>query len=144
MPFAKPLQADYLPAALTSKDYPFWFIGPGDSVETIAVGAVLIAYNWPRDSDRYRRINKFVERFFPAARRIPKAAASSEMGGDQFGGYGAGLNPVPAAEEWLQRNNATAQAASQREQFERFLETRPQAYNKAISPSERERLFQSF
>src|SRR6201999_1407227 len=48
--FAKPLQADYLPAVLDHGDYP-GMVESGHSVDTIAVSAVLIAYNWPRDSD---------------------------------------------------------------------------------------------
>jgi uncharacterized protein len=40
-------------------------IRPGQSVDTIAVGAVLIAYNWPKNTDRYRRVQRFVEALFP-------------------------------------------------------------------------------
>src|SRR3954447_5867506 len=40
--FAKPLHNDYLPATLTNEDYP-GLIAPGEKVETVAVGAVLIA-----------------------------------------------------------------------------------------------------
>ena len=64
MSYPKPLQDNYLPVTLTSEDYPN-LIAPGQEVETIAVGTVLIAYNWPKDTDRYRRIETFVERFFP-------------------------------------------------------------------------------
>src|SRR3954468_4951485 len=46
MPYLKPLQDDYLPVTLTSEDYP-GLIAPGQEVETVAVGTVLIAYNWP-------------------------------------------------------------------------------------------------
>jgi len=63
VPFAKPLIADYLPARLTSADYPN-LIPPGEIVETIATPSVLIAYNWPKGSDRYRRVDKFVKAFF--------------------------------------------------------------------------------
>ena len=55
VPFAKPLQDDYLPATLSHADYP-GMVAAGQDVETIAVGAVLIAYNWPKGTDRYRRI----------------------------------------------------------------------------------------
>jgi len=69
--FDKPLQTDYLPAALTSDDYP-GLIAPGEKVETVAVGAVLIAFNWPKNSDRYRRIQKFVDNFFPKLAEFQK------------------------------------------------------------------------
>ena len=80
--FDKPLQADYLPATLATEDYP-GLIAPGQKVETIAVSAVLIAFNWPKGTDRYRRIQKFVDAFLPAACRIPEGAAASEMEGSQ-------------------------------------------------------------
>src|SRR5262249_9536088 len=36
----------------------------GQTIETIAVPAVLAVFNWPRGSDRYRRIGRFAERLF--------------------------------------------------------------------------------
>jgi uncharacterized protein len=33
-------------------------------IDTIAVPAVLSVFNWPRASDRYRRIERFAERLF--------------------------------------------------------------------------------
>src|SRR5260370_29105338 len=55
MPYSQPLIGDYLPARLTHDDYPD-LIPSGETVETIAVSAVLIAYNWPKTNvDRYRR-----------------------------------------------------------------------------------------
>jgi uncharacterized protein len=143
VPFAKPLQADYLPATLTSQDYPD-LIEPGGVVETVAVGAVLVAYNWPRESDRYQRIAKFVERFFPRLAEFQKPPRHPKWGETNLAATVPGWTRFPAAEEWLQRNSAAAQAANQREQFERFLETRPQASSAPFTPNDRERLFQEF
>lgn len=53
----------YLPATLTHDDYPA-LIGTGETIETLAVPVVLAVYNWPRDSDRYRRIERFVHAYF--------------------------------------------------------------------------------
>jgi TRAP-type uncharacterized transport system substrate-binding protein len=53
----------YIPATLTSQDYPE-FIKPGEKVETLGVQTVLAVYNWGRESDRYRRVQRFVERYF--------------------------------------------------------------------------------
>jgi TRAP-type uncharacterized transport system substrate-binding protein len=64
VPFAQPLIADYLPTTLTHDDYPD-MVPAGQSIETIAVGTVLITYNWPRAAgERYQRIQKFVDAFF--------------------------------------------------------------------------------
>jgi len=35
------------------------------AIATIADDMVLIAYNWPENTDRYRRVQAFVEAFFP-------------------------------------------------------------------------------
>jgi hypothetical protein len=40
-------------------------ISAGQEIDTVAVGAVLIAYNWPKNTYRYRRVQRFVEAFFP-------------------------------------------------------------------------------
>ena len=61
--YAKPLQSDYLPATLTAKDYPN-LIKEGEHVDTIAVPAVLAAYNWAPNTDRYRKLALFVDAFF--------------------------------------------------------------------------------
>jgi TRAP-type uncharacterized transport system substrate-binding protein len=53
----------YLPATLTHDDYPA-LIAPDETVETLAVPVVLAVYNWPRGSDRYRRIERFVHAYF--------------------------------------------------------------------------------
>jgi uncharacterized protein len=65
IPYPGQLIGDYLPATLAHDDYPE-LIAPGETVDTVAVGAVLISYNWPKTNvDRYRRVQRFVEAFFP-------------------------------------------------------------------------------
>src|SRR3974390_1099675 len=71
--YDRPLQGDYLPASFTAKDYPN-LIAPGETVDTIAVPAVLAAYNWNPGNDRYRKLSQFVEAFFtkfPAFQNAP-------------------------------------------------------------------------
>jgi TRAP transporter TAXI family solute receptor len=53
----------YLPTTLTHEDYPN-LIAPGETVDTLAVPVVLAVYNWPRNSDRFRRIERFVHYYF--------------------------------------------------------------------------------
>lgn len=60
IPYADALQRDYVPAKLTANDYPE-LVAADEPVPTVAVSAVLIAYNWKKGSDRYRRVKKFVE-----------------------------------------------------------------------------------
>jgi uncharacterized protein len=65
IPYPGQLISDYLPATLAHDDYPE-LIAPGETVDTVAVGTVLFAYNWPKTNvDRYKRVQRFVEAFFP-------------------------------------------------------------------------------
>ena len=50
----------YVPVEITSDDYPE-LIAKGEKVESIGVSTVLAVYNWPKDSDRYRRVSRFIE-----------------------------------------------------------------------------------
>jgi TRAP-type uncharacterized transport system substrate-binding protein len=63
MQFTTNLLDYYVPTELTSKDYPN-LIPAGTSVETIGVPQVLAVYNWPPNTDRYRRVARFVDYFF--------------------------------------------------------------------------------
>lgn len=57
------ISAEYTTAALTHKLYPN-LVAEGVSVPTIANHALLVSYAWPENSDKYRRISKFVNEFF--------------------------------------------------------------------------------
>ena len=58
----------YLPAYLEHEDY-LALIGKGQRIATIAVPAVLAVYDWPTDTERYRRMVRFVDYLFE---RLPK------------------------------------------------------------------------
>ena len=146
VPFAKPLQADYLPAVLGHADYP-GMVEAGHDVNTIAVSAVLIAYNWPRDSDRYRRIAAFVERFFPALAKLQKPPHHPKWRETNLAAVLPGWKRFPAAEEWLQNHQPPRTAgAGSRQQFEQFLAGRRAAgeNDNPANVAERDRLFQQF
>lgn len=50
----------YVPAYLEHKDYPA-LIPEGQRIATISVPALLAVYDWPSDTDRYRRMVRFVD-----------------------------------------------------------------------------------
>ena len=138
VPFVKQLREDFLPAILSNEDYP-GLIEPGRRVETLAVGSVLIAYNWPRDSDRYQKIEKFVEAFFPRLGRLQTPPHHPKWREVNVAATLPGWTRFGAAEDWLREHRETSGAA--REEFERFVSAR-QA--REATPDERERLFDEF
>ena len=137
--FDKRLQADYLPTVLASDDYP-GLIAPGEKVETVAVGAVLIAFNWPKGTDRYRRIQKFVDTFFPRLAQFQKAPRHPKWKEANLAAVLPGLKRFEGAEDWLRRN---ASPQAERGQFEQFLAARREKAA-ALPSQERDRLFQEF
>lgn len=63
------IKAAYVPSELTAEAYPR-LIDAGNSVQTVAVTAVLAAYNWPADHPRRAKLNRFIERFFANFNRL--------------------------------------------------------------------------
>jgi TRAP transporter TAXI family solute receptor len=138
--YDKPLQTDYLPATLSAEDYP-GLIAAGQKVETVAVGAALIAFNWPKGTDRYRRIQKFVDTFFPRLAEFQKAPRHPKWKEANLAAVLPGWTRFAGAEEWLRKNTSPPQA--ERAQFDRFLAGRREKAA-ALPSEERDRLFQEF
>ena len=63
VPYSKALADLYVIGEFTNADYPN-LIPPGERIDTIAVPSVLAVYNWPKGSDRYRRVERFVQYLF--------------------------------------------------------------------------------
>jgi uncharacterized protein len=145
--YSKPLQNDYLPAVLTHEDYPN-LIKEGEIIDTVAVGAVLIAYNWPRDTDRYRRISRFIDAFFPRLAEFQKPPRHVKWRETNLAAKLPGWTRFPYAEEWLQKNRPqVSTAGNERAQFNEFVASRGAGETSLAaggSFEERERLFQEF
>jgi uncharacterized protein len=113
IPYPTQLIGDYLPATLGHDDYPE-LIPPGETVDTVAVGAVLIAYNWPKTNvDRYRRVQRFVEAFFPKISEFQKPPRHPKWREVNIAATLPGWARFEAAQAWLdnhrpeqQRNDA--------------------------------------
>jgi TRAP-type uncharacterized transport system substrate-binding protein len=63
LPITGNLPPNYTPITLTSNDYSE-LVADDAPVKTVEVGTVLMAYNWPPNSERYQRVNHFVQTFF--------------------------------------------------------------------------------
>jgi hypothetical protein len=140
VPLSKVLINDYLPTTLTHDDYP-GLLGPGQTAETIAAGVALIAYNWPKNTDRYRRIAKFVDAFFPRLAEFQKPPRHPKWREANLAAVLPGWKRFEGAEEWLRAHAEASQA--ERGKFDQFLAAK-QAQPASLPPGERDRLFQEF
>ncbi len=117
IPYPAQLIGDYLPTTLNHDDYPD-LIRPGETVDTVAVGAVLIAYNWPKtNADRYRRVQRFVEAFFPKIAEFQKLPRHVKWREVNISATLPGWTRFEAAQAWLdnQRSAAAAEQAGGRQ-----------------------------
>ena len=137
--YDKPLQKDYLPATLSAKDYPN-LISDQEQVDTIAVPAVLAAYNWAPNTDRYRKVALFVDNFFtkfPAFQNPPFHPKWKEV---SLSAPLPDWQRFPAAKQWLDSHGIEPVA---RVRFDEFLKQNPAAA-KPQSDADKEALFRQF
>jgi TRAP-type uncharacterized transport system substrate-binding protein len=144
IPYDKRLQQDYLPATLTSEDYP-GIIANGRSVDTIAYGAVLIAYDWPKGSERYRRIAEFVDRFFSHFADFQKPPRHPAWREVNLAAELPGWKRFPAAQEWLDSHRPSPTPVSdEHDDFNQFVAQRAGGAAALITPDQRDQLFREF
>jgi TRAP-type uncharacterized transport system substrate-binding protein len=127
----------YVPAELTSKDYPN-LIPEGQVVQTISVAALLAVYNWRPETDRYRRCVRFVEYLFDRFEKLRGPTFQPDWKEVNLAGTIPGWTRFPPAQEMVNRA-ATAKVAIDP------VVARQQAARAAPgNVAEQERLFQQF
>ncbi|WP_409334712.1 TAXI family TRAP transporter solute-binding subunit [Bradyrhizobium sp. AUGA SZCCT0124] len=137
--YEKPLQGDYLPASLSAKDYPNLISGE-ERVDTIAVPAVLAAYNWAPNTERYHKLANFVDAFFtkfPTFQNPPFHPKWREV---SLSAPLPGWQRLPVAQQWLDRHGVEAVSRSR---FDEFLKQSPAAA-RLQSDADKEALFKQF
>jgi len=100
LPYPMQLIGDYLPATLSHDDYPE-LVPEGETVDTVAAGAVMITVNAPKNSDRYRRVERFVDAFFPRIAEFQKPPQHPKWREVNLAAALPGFTRFPAAQEWL-------------------------------------------
>jgi TRAP transporter TAXI family solute receptor len=137
--YEKPLQGDYLPASLTAKDYPN-LIAEGESVDTIAVPALLAAYNWAPNTDRYRKLTNFVDAFFTKFPQFQNPPFHPKWKEVSLAAPLAGWQRLPYAQQWLDSHGIEPVS---RGRFDDFLK-QSSATGKLPADTDKEALFRQF
>lgn len=131
----------YLPSSLTSADYPN-LIKPDEKIDTIGVPVVLAVYNWPKGSDRFRRVERFIQYYisrFDTLRKPPYHPKWQEI---NLLAKVPGWTRYWVAEELLTKN---AQASDARSNASNAADTAAVVAHPSISGNpEDQRLFQEF
>jgi TRAP-type uncharacterized transport system substrate-binding protein len=90
----------YLPTKLTHDDYPN-LIKPGETIDTLAVPVVLAVYNWPKNSDHFRRIERFIHYYFEQFDKLKQPSFHPKWQEINLAAHVPGWVRYPVAEEVL-------------------------------------------
>ena len=97
------LQANYLPAIVTAEDYPN-LIATNESVGTIAVSTVMAIRALPPQSERFRVLSWFTERFFASIDKFKTVGYSPKWREVDISAPLRGWQRFQPAERWLLAN----------------------------------------
>jgi uncharacterized protein len=145
IPYTKDLEDSYYPATFSHDDYPA-LIADGESVDSVSVCTVLVAFNWSSDSVRYRRVAKFVDAFFDKFDEFLKAPRHPKWRDVNFAATLEGWHRSPAAQAWIDRAVAgnTGPDTASKTSFDTFLAQNTKVSATEISDAQRSELFRAF
>ena len=121
-PYPDALSEAYVPATLTSTDYPKLVKG-GEPVETLAVGSILGVYNHPKGSERYNKLTRFVEAFFTQFDKFLSPQRHPKWREVNLAATVPGWTRFRPAQDWLDRHRQQEVASAS--DLDRFLDEQP-------------------
>jgi uncharacterized protein len=143
VPYGRGFEESYYPATIEPADYP-GLVAEGQPVDTIAVGAVLLAYNWPERTVRHKRLDAFVQAFFDKIDQFQQAPRHPKWREVNLAAEVPGWRRFEPAARRLRDAAQTASVrpagdgAALRAEFERFAKER------RLAGSSREKVFEEF
>jgi uncharacterized protein len=147
VPFDSSIASAYLPTRLTAADYPE-LLPQNGSIDTVAVGAVLVVANLQQATERDHNVANFVEAFFTSFRTLLEPGYHAKWHEVNLAAELPGWRRYPPAELWLQRNLQAAKPtnpADLEHMFARFVDERRQLTGgKPMSPDEKNDIFQQY
>jgi TRAP-type uncharacterized transport system substrate-binding protein len=142
LPSTPALEDVYSPAGLRADDYAT-VIPPGQTIDTVAVSAVLVANNAAKWEDSSRRLARFVPAFFAALSELAGPQRHPKWGEVNLAATLAGWSRTAAAKDWLDQIRQE-QTASVQKVFEDFLRASSAPGSPPPSPKQRSQLFEEF
>jgi TRAP-type uncharacterized transport system substrate-binding protein len=142
LPYSKTFADFYTLGEFTSQEYP-GLVPEGQTVDTIAVPSVLAVFNWPKNTDRYRRVARFVEALYTKWDKFLEPPRHPKWKDVNLAATVPGWTRWSVADDMLRklRQDAVAEAPSTSAEFSMFLRTRTAATD---TPEQREALFREF
>jgi TRAP-type uncharacterized transport system substrate-binding protein len=102
----------YLPSSIDATDYPN-LVPKGERIATIAVPTILVAYNWPQHSKRYRSVGRLVDNLFSHLDRLQSPGFDPKWKEVNLRARVPGLERFRPAQEWLDHSQVETALPSQ-------------------------------
>jgi TRAP-type uncharacterized transport system substrate-binding protein len=139
IPYTKMFEDYYTLGEFNKKDYPNLLQG-ADRIDTIAVPAVLAVYNWQKNTDRYLKVQRFVQYLFTRWDKFQHPPYHPKWRDVNLAATVPGWTRFAPAEEMLQQIEAQHQQ-QEKVDFQTFLKQQP---NAPANEAERDALFRDF
>jgi TRAP-type uncharacterized transport system substrate-binding protein len=145
IPYSKLFEDYYALGELTPEAYPN-LVPAGERVDTIAVPSVLAVYNWQKGTDRYRKVQRFVEALFSKWDKFQKPPFHPSWKEINLAATVPGWTRFSVAEEMLQKMSTNKQKNDQQQlsgDFQTYLNSRLDVPG-ARDPQQRDELYRDF
>lgn len=145
IPLNEKILETYLPSRFSHDDYP-GLITEGQEVKTLAVGAVMAVYNWPKDHPRSQKTVNFIDAFFSNFSEFQQAPRHRKWREVSLSAVVPGWNRYQPAEDWLAKNAvAENDIDTSKSAFEAFLASQDSSVAEKLSEeASKEELFKQF
>jgi TRAP-type uncharacterized transport system substrate-binding protein len=141
IPFTKTFEDLYTLGEFNKQDYPNLLQGQ-DRIDTIAVPAVLAVFNWPKNTDRYAKVDRFIQYLFSRWDALQHPPYHPKWRDVNLAATVPGWTRFSVADDLLQQIQAQQQQKQQqRADFDTFLSHQPRT---PASDADREELFRKF
>jgi uncharacterized protein len=120
IPYDPRLGELYSPASLEGSLYPN-LVAKDKAVNTLAASSILAVYNWPKGTERYNKVAKFVDTMFSRIDEFHKPGRHPKWQEVNINATVAGWQRFPAAQEWLDK---AATPNISRDAFTKFMAER--------------------
>ena len=143
VPYDRRLQDLYLPTTLSSDEYPN-LLTPGETVDTIATSDLLVTFNWPEKSERYKRVANFVNALFSKFSEFQKPPRHPKWKEASISAVIPGWTRFKAAQDWIDAWHAQQANADKAASLAGFKEFMAQHGHANLSQEELARLYAQF
>jgi TRAP-type uncharacterized transport system substrate-binding protein len=141
IPFTKTFEDLYTLGEFTKQDYPNLLQGQ-DRIDTIAVPAVLAVFNWQKNSDRYNKVERFIQYLFNRWDTLQHPPYHPKWRDVNLAATVPGWTRFSVAEQLLQQMQVEQQQQKQqRADFDNFVSNQGKV---PTTDADREEMFSKF